>query len=61
MLKVLAVAIAICGAVMTLRQGAPENPVEIGTICWDRSFGHAQQEARRLEKPMLVLFQEVPG
>lgn len=60
MLKVLAVAIALCGAVIALRQ-VPRNPVEIGTIHWDRSFAHAQQEARRLDKPILVLFQEVPG
>lgn len=61
MLKAIAVAVAICGAVMTLRQGTPNNPIEIGTIRWERSFERAQAESRRLDKPILVLFQEVPG
>lgn len=37
------------------------NPVELGSIDWRRGFDVALQEAREKEKPLLVLFQEVPG
>ena len=37
------------------------NPVELGTIEWHRGFDAALQEAESKNKPLLVLFQEVPG
>jgi hypothetical protein len=37
------------------------NPVELGTIDWRRDFDAALEEAREKEKPLFVLFQEVPG
>jgi hypothetical protein len=37
------------------------NPVELGSIEWRRGFEAALMEAHEKEKPLLVLFQEVPG
>jgi hypothetical protein len=37
------------------------NPVEVGKVAWGRDFDAGQAEAKASGKPMLVLFQEVPG
>ena len=37
------------------------NPVELGTVAWNRDFDAALSAAAAAEKPLLVLFQEVPG
>lgn len=41
--------------------GMAQNPVELGKVAWHRGFDKTLEEARRVDKPMLVLFQEVPG
>lgn len=38
-----------------------ENPVELGKVNWSRDFEKAKLTARESQKPLLVLFQEVPG
>lgn len=38
-----------------------DNPEELGHIRWRTDFVAAQAEATRTNKPMLVLFDEVPG
>lgn len=40
---------------------ATENPAELGLVHWRRGLQSAQAEARRTGKPLLVLFDEVPG
>ena len=37
------------------------NPVELGLVRWRRGFESAAREAREADKPLLVLFDEVPG
>lgn len=39
----------------------PDQPVELGDVRWRRDFHASLDEARRLERPVLVLFDEVPG
>lgn len=39
----------------------PDNPEELGQVGWRTDFAAAQAEATRTGKPMLVLFDEVPG
>ena len=41
--------------------GADENPEELGTILWLRDLGKAEIISERTSKPILILFQEVPG
>lgn len=36
-------------------------PVELGDIHWSRDFDAATAQAKREKKPILILFQEVPG
>lgn len=38
-----------------------ENPVELGLVNWHRSYDKAADQAKKTHKPILVLFQEVPG
>lgn len=38
-----------------------QNPVEVGDVRWGRDFNAALQKSAKTGKPVLVLFQEVPG
>ncbi|MCA9256836.1 MAG: thioredoxin family protein, partial [Phycisphaerales bacterium] len=37
------------------------TPQELGTISWRRGFDAAAAESKRSGRPLLILFQEVPG
>ena len=37
------------------------NPVELGDVHWLRSYDEAQARSKKEGKPILILFQEVPG
>ena len=39
----------------------PGNPEELGEVHWLRDMKSAKEEALRSDKPILILFQEVPG
>jgi hypothetical protein len=39
----------------------PDNPEELGAVCWLRSLDSALVKAKATQKPILILFQEVPG
>ena len=39
----------------------PANPEELGDVQWLRNWDDAEQAARASGKPILILFQEVPG
>ncbi len=38
-----------------------QNPVEVGHVNWGRDFDAALRMSAESGKPVLVLFQEVPG
>ncbi|MHC5065942.1 MAG: hypothetical protein ACYTG5_18430 [Planctomycetota bacterium] len=38
-----------------------QQPEELGLVNWERSFEKALGSLRKTDKPMLLLFQEVPG
>jgi len=40
---------------------AKENPVEVGSVQWGRDFQQALDKSAETGRPVLVLFQEVPG
>lgn len=42
-------------------EGAPEQAVELGRVHWERDHDAAFARAARESKPVLLLFQEVPG
>ena len=39
----------------------PDNPEELGRVRWRRGFDGALAEAARSDRPVLVLFDEIPG
>ena len=45
----------------TFSAAATANPVELGLVEWRRGFDAAAAEARAAGRPLLVLFDEVPG
>ncbi|MBK9384666.1 MAG: hypothetical protein IPN34_07585 [Planctomycetes bacterium] len=40
---------------------SPEEPVELGAVRWARELEPALAASARTKKPVLLLFQEVPG
>lgn len=40
---------------------APENPIELGKVNWLRDYNMALAQAQDSDKPIFLLFQEVPG
>lgn len=48
------------GPPVTLEDGTPLHR-EAGLIRWSRHFKDAQDESRRTGRPLMVLFQEIPG
>src|SRR6187551_2627078 len=40
---------------------AQNNPIELGDVHWLRSFEEAQIKSKKEGKPILILFQEIPG
>ena len=43
------------------KSAAKKQPIELGRVPWERDFARATAEAKRTGKPLLVLFDEVPG
>ena len=39
----------------------PKQPRELGTIAWERDYEMGVERAKKEGKPVLLLFQEVPG
>ncbi len=42
-------------------QEASGNPVELGSVLWGRDHDAAFARAREERKPVLLVFQEIPG
>ncbi len=40
---------------------ANDNPEELGQVHWQRDLTKAQQLSKQFDRPILILFQEVPG
>jgi hypothetical protein len=51
---------AACGAPMSTLETS-SNPPELGLVRWRRGYPDARAAARQSGKPLLVLFDEVPG
>jgi len=48
-------------AVFSSSCSSAKNPVEVGNVDWLRSYPTALVDAKKLDKPIFALFQEVPG
>jgi len=56
-------ALAACTAVVSLASlaCAADHPIETGSVEWGRQLDPALEAARESEKPIFLLFQEIPG
>ncbi len=66
MLKVVLLLLLLCPVLATSFAVAGDethgpDAVEWGAVAWHRDFTAAEAEARATGKPILLLFQEVPG
>ena len=43
------------------KTGARSQPIEVGEVKWGRDFDAALAQSKKSRKPVLLLFQEVPG
>ena len=50
---------AACLATLMVQAG--ERPVELGRVDWLRDFDVALKRSKETTKPILLVFQEVPG
>jgi hypothetical protein len=57
-LSALPVALALAALAVP---ASAEPPPELGRVAWQRDYAAARAEARRSGRPLLVLFDEVPG
>ena len=53
--------LAILGMFLMRSLQAEEAPVELGLVPWQRDFDEATRQSRESGRPLLLLFQEVPG
>lgn len=51
-----------CAIALAVGSATAQSTVpEFGAVAWQRDFATAKQSARQAHKPVLLLFQEVPG
>ncbi len=43
------------------RSGSVSQPVELGNVRWQRDLNSAVADSKQKDKPIAILFQEVPG
>ena len=60
-MRVLTVLILLAMGVTAYGGETIENPIEIGNVRWGRDFDAALENSAKTGKPILVLFQEIPG
>lgn len=60
-MRILAMMIVLAICATAHGSQAAQNPVEVGNVNWGRDFDAALRMSADSGKPVLVLFQEVPG
>jgi len=55
------IALATALSVLLPATAPADNPVEVGHVRWGRDLGAAFKASQQTRRPVLVLFQEVPG
>ena len=60
-MKILAILMVLAIGTFAYASRPEGNPVEVGDVHWGRDFDAALKMSAESGKPVLVLFQEVPG
>lgn len=53
--------VVLCAGAFAAESTDVKPPPELGKVAWLRNFDEAAKQAEKEKKPLLVLFQEVPG
>lgn len=53
--------IICCFIIMPLQSTDLQQPIELGKVKWNRNYDESIKKAAKLNIPVLILFQEVPG
>lgn len=59
--KAILLSVCLLFSVALLAQSTKNQPVELGNVTWLRDFDQAMAQSKKTEKPVFMLFQEVPG
>ncbi|MFT7462722.1 MAG: hypothetical protein ACI9EF_001064 [Pseudohongiellaceae bacterium] len=58
----IAASLLTCGTVLVDESNPPvEQPIELGTVRWERNHDTAFARAKQADTPVFLLFQEIPG
>ncbi len=60
-MKLLTIVIILAVGVTVYGDEPTNNPIEAGDVRWGRDFDAALNDSAKTGKPVLVLFQEIPG
>ena len=60
-MRVLTILIILAIGFTTYAGETIKNPIEVGDVRWGRDFDAASANSAKTGKPVLVLFQEIPG
>jgi len=60
-MKILATILVLTFCATAYGSQTAKNPIEVGDVRWGRDFDAALKMSAESGKPVLVLFQEVPG
>ena len=60
-MRVLAIFIILAIGAVAFGSEITQNPIEVGDVRWGRDLDAAIENSAKTGKPVLVLFQEVPG
>ncbi len=61
LILILTLCLSLSTAVTAGADSRTDNPRELGRISWQKNVDKALKEAETTGKPVLVLFQEIPG
>lgn len=53
--------VALASGLHSASKPSGTNPVEVGNVRWERDYDTAVSLAKKSNKPIFALFQEVPG
>ena len=54
-------AVALVAFAVAAATQRDKNPVELGRVLWERDYDKAVARAKKSDRDLFVLFQEVPG
>ena len=60
-MRVLTIVALLAVGVTAFSSETIKNPIEVGDVRWGRDFDVALENSAKTGKPVLVLFQEIPG